>query len=127
MEKRKVLIVDDDPDICTNFQDILEDLGYTTDVALDGSEALRQLKQQSYDVVLLDFNMPGMDGATVYTKMREIRSDVVAIMITAHAAGEGVQKALAGGGLTVMRKPVDFPELLAHVETAVGFPNIENG
>lgn len=117
-----VLVVDDDDDIRSNVRDILEDLGYRTDTAHDGPSALSLVKQNSYDVALLDFKMPGMDGATLYAEIKKIRPEIVAIMVTAYAGGGGVEKAKDAGTWKVLRKPVDFAALLPLVEQAAREP-----
>ena len=113
-----VLVVDDDDDIRCNVRDILEDLGYRTDTAHDGPSALKLVQEKSYDVALLDFKMPGMDGATLYAEIKRVRPEIVAIMVTAYAGSDGTDKAKEAGTWKVLRKPVDFDALLPFVEQA---------
>jgi CheY-like chemotaxis protein len=68
-----VLIVDDDSDICETFKDVLEDAGYTVAVALDGRSALEVLGSVRPRLILLDVNMPDMDG---HAFLRAQRADV---------------------------------------------------
>jgi len=117
-----ILVVDDDDDIRSNVKDILEDLGYRTDTAHDGPSALELVKKGSYDVALLDFKMPGMDGATLYKEIKKIRPEIVAIMVTAYAGSGGVDKAKEAGTWKVLRKPVDFGALLPLVDQAAKGP-----
>jgi CheY-like chemotaxis protein len=118
----RILIVDDDPDTCSNLSDILTDLGYQVEIAHDGPAALALARERHYDVALLDLKMPGMDGLTLYRELRRVRADTVAIIVTAYA-GSGVQEeALAAGAWRVLAKPVDFPRLLGLVNQAVGQP-----
>lgn len=120
----KILIVDDDEDIRANFADILGDLGYQIDVAADGEVALQKVTGKcperpcSFDLCLLDFKMPGMDGAELYQKIRERCPNVPAIMITAYAGEDGVQKAIDAGTWRVIRKPVDVNSLLGLIQQA---------
>lgn len=107
-----VLVVDDDVDISTNLCDILNDIGYRTDMAHDGESALHLLENDSFDFALLDFKMPGMDGATLLGELRKLDPNLVAIMITAFAGNEGVQRAIDAGTWKVLPKPVDIPKLL---------------
>ena len=114
----RILIVDDDPDIRANIADILEDLGYHTDTASDGTVALNKMCMQSgdpdcrYDLCLLDFKMPGMDGAELFERIHQKCPDVRAIMITAYAGDDGVQKAIDAGTWKVLKKPVDVESLI---------------
>jgi CheY-like chemotaxis protein len=117
-----ILVVDDDADIRCNVKDILDDLGYRADTAHDGPSALHMVKNHSYDVALLDFKMPGMDGATLYAEMKKLRPEIVAIMVTAYAGSDGVSKAKAAGTWKVLRKPVDFAALLPLLEQAASEP-----
>src|SRR5262249_18722868 len=59
-----ILVVDDEIDTCRNLSDILTDLGYQVDTALDGFAALELAREKPYDIALLDLKMPGMDGLT---------------------------------------------------------------
>ena len=115
---KRLLVVDDDTDICSNLRDILEDQGYRIDVAHDGDTALGFVNQHHYDLVLLDFIMPGMDGAELYGKIRQLAPSIPAIMITAFAANEGLQRARRAGTWQIITKPVDPRELLTLVSAA---------
>ena len=119
---RSVLVVDDDDDIRCNVRDILEDLGYRTDTAHDGPSALKLVERNSYDVALLDFKMPGIDGATLYAEIKKLRPEVVAIMVTAYAGSDGVEKAKEAGTWKILRKPVDVSALLPLVDQAANEP-----
>ncbi|MGB6856643.1 MAG: response regulator [Terracidiphilus sp.] len=117
-----ILVVDDEVDTCSNLSDILTDLGYSVDVAHEGQTALEMVRQKPYDVALLDFKMPGMDGLTLYREIKKLRADTVAIVVTAYAGGETKAEALAAGAWQVLSKPVDFPKLLGLVDEALGQP-----
>jgi two-component system, NtrC family, response regulator HydG len=117
-----VLVVDDDVDTCRNLSDILTDLGYRVDTALDGAAALELVRGKHYDVALLDLKMPGMDGLTLYREIRRLRADTVAIIVTAYAGAGTAEEALAAGAWQVLAKPMDFPRLLGMVSQAVDQP-----
>ncbi len=117
---KRILIVDDCDDIRANLRDILEDQGYRADDAHDGPSALHLVRERSYDLALLDYKMPGMDGATLYKNIRMIRPEVPAIMITAYAGNSGAEQALDAGTLQVLGKPVDIASLLPMVEKTCG-------
>ncbi len=90
-----ILVVDDDADTCRNLADILTDLGYRVDTAPDGPAALELVRRRAYDVALLDFKMPGMDGLTLYREIRKLRAETVAIVVTAYATRAAAEQALA--------------------------------
>jgi len=94
----RILIVDDDKDILANLSDILTDLGYATDTATCGESAIGIVEKMcpdqascQFDLCLLDFKMPGIDGVELYEKISEFNPTLRAIMITAYAGDDGVQ------------------------------------
>ena len=117
-----ILVVDDEVDTCRNLSDILTDLGFQVDVAHEGRTALEMVRRKPYDVALLDFKMPGMDGLTLYREIKKLRADTVAIVVTAYAGPETKSEALAAGAWQILAKPVDFPSLLSFVDQALGQP-----
>ncbi|HLN28552.1 MAG TPA: response regulator [Gemmataceae bacterium] len=117
-----ILVVDDDVDTCRNLYDILTDLGYRVDTAPDGPTALELARRNAYDVALLDYKMPGMDGLTLYREIKRLRAGTVVIVVTAYASGATAEEALGAGAWQILPKPVDFPKLLRLVEEAAGQP-----
>ncbi len=103
--------MDDDPDICLNLTDILTDLGYRVDYALDGPSALELVRQRPYDVALLDLKMPGMDGLTLYREIKNQRAGTVSLLVTAYAGPATTEEALSAGAWKVVAKPVDLAKL----------------
>ena len=118
----RILVVDDDPDICRNLSDILTDLGYQVDYAHDGLSALELVRQRPYDVALLDLKMPGMDGLTLYREIKKQRAGTVSLLVTAYASPATAEEALSAGAWKVVAKPVDFRKLLGLVDEALGQP-----
>jgi two-component system response regulator HydG len=118
----RILVVDDEVDTCRNLSDILTDLGYRVDIAHDGMSALGLVKDNAYDVALLDLRMPGMDGLELFHRIRQLRAGTVGIIVTAYAGTGTAERAVAAGAWQVLAKPVDFTRLLALVEQAVGQP-----
>ena len=121
-EAPSILVVDDDVDTCRNLSDILTDLGYHVDTAHDGPSALELVRRHPYDVALLDYRMPGMDGLTLYRAIKKLRSGTVAIVVTAYAGGGTAEEALQAGAWQVLAKPVEFPRLLGLVNEALDQP-----
>ena len=117
-----ILVVDDDADTCRNLADILSDLGYRVDTANDGPAALELVRKNPYDVALLDFKMPGMDGLELYREIRKLRAGTVAIIVSAYTNAATKEEALGAGAWQVLAKPVDFPRLLGLVDEALGQP-----
>lgn len=117
-----ILIVDDDADTCRNLSDILGDLGYRIGTAPDGPAALEMIRAQPYDIALLDFKMPGMNGLELYRAIKRERPETVAIVVSAYTDPATRTEALGVGAAEVLTKPVDFPLLLGLIERAIGQP-----
>lgn len=116
-----ILLVDDDVDICSNLSDILIDLGYRVDSAYNGATALEMIQRGHYDVAVLDYKMPGMNGVTLTREIRRVRPDMVSLLVTAHS-GSMTEEALAAGAWHVLAKPVGPKRLLNLLGAAVKQP-----
>ena len=119
---RRILVVDDDVDACQNLRDILVDLDYEVDLAHSGEAAVRLIEERPYDVALIDLRMPGMDGIAFYRRLRNLRPETVALLITAYASQEACREAAHAGALDVLAKPVDLGQVLGLIESAVRQP-----
>ena len=115
-------MVDDDRDILANLSDILTDIGYQTDTAPCGEDAIELISESrsgefptSYTLCLLDYNMPGMDGVELYKQIQHHYPNLPAIMITAYAGDDGIERARLAGTWEVLKKPVEVKELLAMI------------
>jgi two-component system, NtrC family, response regulator HydG len=117
-----ILVVDDDLDACRNLSDILTDLGYAVQTAPDGPSALELVRRNSFDVALLDYKMPGMDGLTLYREIKRVSPATVAMMLTAYVSGASSEDARHAGMWKVLPKPVDLALVLPLVEEAVNQP-----
>lgn len=117
-----ILVVDDDVDICANMADILADMGYSVDIAHEGFTALDLVRRRPYDLALLDYKMPGMDGVTLCREIQRVRSGLVPLLVTAYTGGDTAQEALGAGAWRVLPKPVDFSKLMPLVDEAIGQP-----
>jgi CheY-like chemotaxis protein len=94
---------------------MLKKLGIRADVAATGLEVLQALERQAYDIVLMDVQMPEMDGfeATKAIRRRWLKSDIYIIAVTAHAQEEDRRRCLAAGMDDYISKPVRIKELLS--------------
>lgn len=117
----RILIVDDDRDILDNICDILNEVGYQTQTASDAPTALGLVRRLrcGFDLALLDFRMPGMDGTALLKEMHACCPGLRAIMITGHAGDEGVERARQAGVLKVLQKPLDIASLLETIRSEV--------
>lgn len=119
---QRILIVDDEVDICDNLSDILTDFGYTVDTAQDPMVALQLVQTHHYDIVLLDLRMPGMDGLELYRRIKRISAGTAALIITAYASSETAKSALAAGACQLVSKPVNIQSLLSLVRDTLESP-----
>jgi len=119
-EKLKVLVVDDNEEFCRNVTDILELKGYEVVSAYDGFKGLDLVKENGFDLVLMDVKMPAMDGVETYKKVKEIAPDTPVIMITAFAVEDLLREALREGAYGSLKKPIDFDQLLGFITQATG-------
>jgi len=117
--KLKILVVDDNVEFCQNVVDILELKGYEAVAAYDGYKALEMVKQDGFDLVLMDIRMPVMDGVETFKKLKEIAPGTTVIMITAYAVEDLIREALREGAFASLKKPLDFDELFNLIEQVI--------
>ena len=110
-----VLVVDDEADIRGLLQELLHRAGHDVVEAPDGNEALKRFYANQPDLVILDVQMPGLDGWGVLDRIREL-SDVPVIMLTARAEELDKVRGLRAGADDYVTKPFGRQELLARVE-----------
>jgi DNA-binding response OmpR family regulator len=110
-----VLVVDDETDIRGLVQELLQRAGHNVIEAPDGNEALKRFYAEQPDLVILDVQMPGLDGWGVLERIREL-SDVPVIMLTARAEELDKVRGLRAGADDYVTKPFGRQELLARVE-----------
>jgi DNA-binding response OmpR family regulator len=116
MEDTNILLVDDDKDTCASMSDIFVDLGYTVDMAYDGSGALKLSEQYQYRLALLDYNMPGMDGLELCRRLKNCQPSLVVALITAFSSIAETAAAAEAGIRCALLKPVNFSVLMPFVE-----------
>lgn len=122
MEKRRVLAVDDEPTNVLILVEILEGAGYTVETAKGGEEALRKIRDQPFDLVLLDWMMPQPDGFEVlaYIRANPLTADMLVIIQTARAMTTEVARANSVGANAVITKPFSEEELITLVHKIFG-------
>jgi len=114
-----ILIVDDEKVIRDSLHDWFAEDGYAIDVAQNAQEALQKIDQTTYDIVLLDIKMPGMDGLTLQEKMVKQIPQAIIIIMTAYASVETAVQALKAGAYDYLQKPIDPDELQHLIEKAL--------
>ncbi|MDQ7780062.1 MAG: response regulator [Planctomycetota bacterium] len=115
-----ILIVDDDPGVAEVVAAQLERAGFLTRCVYSGEEALRVLRESEFDVVLLDYSMPGMNGVEVLREIKGSHPRTSVIMVSGAPPPEVVAEALRLGALEYLFKPVKFAELERALARAIG-------
>jgi len=116
---KRILIVDDEPEICAILEEFLTENGYRTRSASDGAMAVRAVVGETPDIVLLDLNMPRLGGIEALTAIRAIAPGVKVIMISGQADVDLARRSLAYGAFDYITKPFDMGYLARSVETAL--------
>ena len=107
-----ILVVDDDPIQREVTRNLLEKLGYHVDAAESGERAIEKLREQSFDLLVLDMIMPnGIDGAETYKRARDLNDTQKAIIVSGFAETGRVEAALSLGAGNFIRKPLTMKSL----------------
>ena len=111
-------MVDDDPNICATFKDMLEADGYEVAAALNGEEAIEIARENRYDMIFIDMKLRTINGLKTYLAIREVNPQVVAVMMTAYRLeiGDLVEEALRKDAYTCLYKPFDVEEVIKLVD-----------
>ena len=114
----KILLVEDHEEIWDFLSRRLKRRGYDVAVATDGQEGVDKSKSEAPDIILLDMNLPTLDGWTAAGMMRAdpATAHLPIIALTAHAMSGDKEKALAAGCTDYCPKPIDFSDLLSKIE-----------
>jgi len=107
----RVLVVDDDPATVELLREFLSANGYEVITAGDGAEGLRRVKEERPHLILLDVQMPKMDGLEVLRRLREIDKEVSVIMVTGVNEEAIGRQAMELGAFDYIVKPLDLPYL----------------
>jgi DNA-binding response OmpR family regulator len=114
----RVLVVDDDPDLCTNLSDILGQKNYRVKVARDGEAAIEMAGKNKFDIILLDLKLPTLNSLETYLAIRDIRPDVVVILITGYPKemADITMEILEKNACICLEKPFNMDNLLKLLE-----------
>lgn len=115
---KSVLVIDDELQICESINMILEYEGYAVDSTTSANEGLEKFLSKEFSAVLLDIQMPEMNGFEVLKKLKEQKPAVSVIIISAHGSVENAIKATRLGAFDFLEKPIDRDKLLISVRNA---------
>jgi len=117
---KKILVVDDDPDIRQILLDRMSSFGYAVETAIEGCEALEALRRGGFDGMLLDVRMPKIDGLEVLRRTRQSHPDLPVVMVTALSVQELAAQAVTQGACACLIKPFDPVQLKQVAEQYFG-------
>jgi two-component system response regulator AtoC len=121
--RERILVTDDDPVSCQLFAEVLEGEGYRVDRAQSGEEALLQLQEESYALLLVDVRLPGMSGLEVTREVRRTHPDLPIVVMTAFGSMEIAIEAIREGAFDYASKPMNLGELKHTVSRALAQHN----
>jgi DNA-binding NtrC family response regulator len=124
-QKEVIHIIDDEPIIHEVLGDLLTSEGYEVERSSNGEDALKKHAHQTFDLVLLDLLMPGLDGMTVLKRLKEIDPSAVVSIITAYASVKSAIEAMKIGAFDYIQKPFKHDELLLMVKRAINHKKLK--
>jgi DNA-binding NtrC family response regulator len=116
LEKKRILLVDDDKSICDTLGQLLKQRGYQVDTAYSGKEAIEKSEKNIYNLAILDIRLPDMQGTRLLKAMRPTSPKMVNIMLTGYPHLQNAIDALNDHADAYFTKPVDVGSLLKTVE-----------
>lgn len=122
---RRILIVDDSSLVRLYYRETLEKAGFAIDQAINGIEAMEKVLAQPFDLVIVDINMPRMDGFSFLRTLRRATPEVAtlpALMITTEGGEQDIGEARAAGANFYLVKPISEADLLRHAAILTGAP-----
>jgi DNA-binding response OmpR family regulator len=118
-ERRSVLVIEDDPDMCQVIRTILEEEGYEVQTASSGWQALEQKEGPKPALVILDMTLPDLDGEQVSEGLRTLHGEgIPMLVVTGHTWA--AERAVRAGAVDYVRKPFELEELVEAVRRAIG-------
>jgi len=115
MAAKRILIVDDEPNVVKSCARILELEGFEVQEATGGAEAIDLYKSEGFDLALVDLMMPGVDGLQVLTALREYDPSASVVIFTAYGTKENVAAALRLGACEFLKKPLSAKTMVGTV------------
>jgi DNA-binding response OmpR family regulator len=115
-----VLIVDDEADFLELMEKRLQKRGFSVTTAGNGEEGLKQVQQTSFDAMVLDVKMPGMDGIETLRRIKQLAPDLPVLLLTGHASIESAMVGVESGAVDYLLKPVPLNDLIMRLNDMVG-------
>ena len=126
-EMTRILVVDDDYELASLLAFALQRRGYLVELATNGRDALEHVRRARFDVVLLDWNMPAMDGAAFLRRWCREAGTSIPVVVVMSEAPEAAPHALHVGAVAVVEKPFRFADLEALLASLTRAPEGQGG
>jgi len=110
-EKPRILVVDDEPNICALLSELLSQQDYIIETCLNGQDALAKIRADGYDMLISDLKMPGISGIDLIRSVKSVSPDTAAVLVTGYATVETAVEALRHGADDYVTKPFNIQEL----------------
>lgn len=118
-EQISILLVDDDPGILETLVDIFEEMGFQTETASTGRQAIARIRERFFNLALLDIRLPDMQGTELLARARDLQADMQCIMATGNASLPTALDSLNEGAYAYLEKPIELPHVKATVRRAL--------
>ncbi len=115
-EKGSILFVDDNVNFSKTMSMVFYYKGYDTHTAFDGVDAVKVVRERSFDLIFMDIKMPNLNGVEALHEIKLIRPEVIVVMMTAYTKDALVSEAFKEGAYDVLYKPFEFKQIIALVE-----------
>ena len=119
MKKADILVIDDEKNIRDGCQQILSTQGWNVVTTDNGSEGIEMVRNESFDIVLLDLKMPGISGVDIMNAIQQIDTEILVIIITGYATVESAVEVMKGGAYDFVSKPFTTDQLIIVVRRAL--------
>ena len=123
--KKKILIIDDDIDMCDLLSRFLNKKGFDTEIALNGAKGLARFNEEHFDIVLCDFRLGDKDGKDVLLKIKEVKPETIVIIITGYSDIKTAVDVIKLGAFDYITKPLIPDEVINVIEKALTSPSTE--
>lgn len=108
----KLLIIDDDVDFAEGLMIALELEGYMVDMVSNGRDGVASAKAATYDAILIDVGLPGINGVETLARIKQIGPETRCFLLTGYSADHLLEQGISAGAADVLTKPIDVAELL---------------
>jgi two-component system, NtrC family, response regulator HydG len=123
----RVLVVDDDPAAVRALALMLGSDGFSVETCVDGAEACALLRRETFDAILTDLDMPGMDGRQLLEATRDVRGPAIVLVVSAYSPWQSEDAMKELGVRRHFMKPLDYEALLDELVAATGFTPPSDG